>query len=111
MLSSKMHRQQLTEVVEMWLWICCKLLFCCIRLTTGTSVIATSPVNPVQEGGILSVHCQVIGLQDDHGAALFRQVKGGKTERLSLNEDVLSTADDDVFIAWRASVYPVRVTK
>ena len=93
-----MYRQLLTStMVGIWIWLSTVIL---TKEVSGTMVTASAPVNPVHEGGILSVHCQVVGMTDDQGVAFIRELNNG-LERLSLNEDVLSSASDNVFIALR----------
>ena len=82
------------------LWIVTIALMLCSTVTRATTVIASAPVNPVEEGGILSLHCQVRDLQDDEEVKIVRTV-GGRTERLSADKDIKSEAGDRFFLAVR----------
>lgn len=64
-------------------------------------IVATSPVNPVKEQGLLTIHCQVRNLNDDHQVTITRRI-GDKIQQMSVNEDVLGNAvDERVFLAVR----------
>ena len=80
----------------------------------ATRVIATSPVNPVNEGELLSIHCQVWDLNPQHEVSIHRKLDH-KSERLTVNEDVMSNVDDRVFVAARmygdgSAVYFLTIT-
>ena len=69
----------------------------------GTIVKATAPLEEVEEGAILSLHCQVQDIQPDLEITLFRTL-GDKTERVSVNDVVtLNEEGDDerIFLAVR----------
>ena len=67
--------------------------------TTELRLEVTSPLNPVEEGGILSLHCQVWHLQPmEHEITITRKVEG--VERLSVDDNIL-TDSDDAFLAER----------
>ena len=77
------------------------LLKCCCHLALGTTSLSVrAPVNPVDEGGILSLHCEVKNLERWHEVTIFRNVTT-HTEKLSVNGDVLPAVDDRVFLAMR----------
>ena len=62
----------------------------------------SAPVNPVEETGILSIHCQVWNLESGHHEVSFlRTLMDGSTERLSLDGTILQDVDDRVFLAVR----------
>lgn len=71
-----------------------------IKTASCTTVDATSPVNPVEAGGILSLHCQIRDLSKDNEVKILRTV-AGKTERLTAEKDINSEAGDRVFLAIR----------
>ncbi len=65
-------------------------------------VTATAPVNPYEEQGILSVHCQVWKITDSHEMTIFRTLhETGVTERLSVNDNILSDIDERVYLGVR----------
>ena len=70
-----------------------------MTLQAATLTVRT-PVNPVQEGGILSLHCEVKNLERDREVTIFRNTSTG-IEKLSVNDDVLPAAGDEVFLAKR----------
>ncbi|XP_072046671.1 uncharacterized protein [Amphiura filiformis] len=67
-----------------------------------TSVHARSPTLPVEEGGILSLHCEVSNLKtDQHEVTILRLTDSGAT-RLTMGNSVNSDlVDDRVFLAVR----------
>ena len=89
-----------TQVITVMQWILI-WVFQQQHVAIATEVIASSPVNPVDQGGILSVCCQVKDLvASDHDVTLLRTVNG-EVQRLSLDEDVFSKVGDRVFVAVR----------
>ena len=71
--------------------------------TDDIRVVATAPVNPVEQDGILSIRCQVWHLGQDQEVALVRRIPTQgrtETERLSLKEEVISN-DERMFLAMR----------
>ena len=86
--------------------------------STETKVELTTPVNPVKEGGLLSIHCQAWGLRSDHHLTILRQIQGeqgNKIEVLSVNKGVLDGVDERVFLAERqlndgSTVYFLSIT-
>ena len=83
------------------IWLLGSLLssvHCTIRLS------ATSPVNPVQEGGILSLHCQVWDLKEGQDVIILRTINSGSiTQKVSLAETILDDEDERSFLAVRQS--------
>ncbi|XP_072048136.1 uncharacterized protein [Amphiura filiformis] len=82
------------------------LILCWIgTLTTSilaeTRVVSTSPVNPVKYGGILSLHCQVWGIENGQEVTIFYQ-NGDQRKRLSLNDNVMDDEEEQrMFLATR----------
>lgn len=68
--------------------------------SAATSITASAPLEQVEEGAILSVHCQVLELQEGHEVALFRTPLDGKTQRVSVG-GVITVEEDRVFLAER----------
>ena len=72
---------------------------CCVAANQRIAV--TAPVNPVDNGQILSIHCQVWNLLKGQEVTILRnRTHGGSVERLSL-DNVIHKVDDNVFIAER----------
>ena len=69
-------------------------------ISTETEIIATAPVNPVEEGSILSIHCEVRNLEENYKVVLYTRVNG-KTISLSYGEIVTDEVDERVFLAVR----------
>ncbi len=67
---------------------------------SSATVSLTAPVNPVEEGAILSVHCQVSNLEKHHEVTLLK-ITDGISERLTLDADVLPRVEERVFLAQR----------
>ena len=66
-----------------------------------TRIEVSAPVNPIDEGAILSVHCQIWNLQKGQEVTIFRnRTKQGDIERLSLDNKV-HIEDNNVFLAER----------
>ena len=82
------------------------LLYVLVLLTIcGTfaevEIVTTAPVNPVKAGGILSIHCQVNGLESGQSITLSRQLKdSSQIDRLSWDL-TLTVQDDRIFLAMR----------
>ncbi|XP_072022857.1 uncharacterized protein [Amphiura filiformis] len=66
----------------------------------ATTISVRAPVNPVQEGGIISIYCEVKNLEQWHEVTMFRNLTT-HTEKLSVNDDVLPVVGDQVFLARR----------
>ena len=66
-----------------------------------TRVSVTSPVSPVRQDGILSVHCHVYDLSDTQEVTISHKPHGGKTNRLTWDGGVVADAEDRVFLAIR----------
>ena len=72
-----------------------------IRCNAETRIEVSAPVNPIDEGAILSVHCQIWNLQKGQEVTIFRnRTKQGVIERLSLDNKV-HIEDNNVFLAER----------
>ena len=63
-------------------------------------MLASAPVNPIEETGILSVHCQVWDLPKSHEVRLHRTLPNGETTKISVDETVLAE-DERYFLAKR----------
>ena len=82
-------------------WLLLTVYFFTTTTAQGkTRVTVTSPVSPVRERGILSVHCHVVDLTDDHEVTISHRADG-KTSRLTWGEGVVTNAEDRVFLAIR----------
>ncbi len=64
-------------------------------------ILVSSPVNPVEESGILSIHCQVWNLKSRHEVSILKNSPDGTVERLSLDGTILEGVDERVFLAMR----------
>ena len=79
------------------------------------SIELTTPVNPVEQDGILSIHCQVSRtISEQHEVTILRTTKNNN-EKLSVDEGVLQGVDDRVFLAVRkladgSTVYFLSIT-
>ena len=82
------------------LYIIVVLCQCLHHVISEPRLHLSAPVNPVDESGILSIHCHVWDLQKGHEVTLIRILSEG-SERLSVNSDVLSSVEDRVFVASR----------
>ncbi|XP_072047508.1 uncharacterized protein [Amphiura filiformis] len=74
---------------------------CIVPSLEAFKILATAPVNPIEEGGILSLHCQVWDLPKDNEVRLLRTLPSGDTLSISVNELVMVTEDDRYFLAKR----------
>ena len=99
---------------SLWIWTYLTLL---ANYKTGaeTIVSVSAPVNPVAEGEILSLYCQVRNLAEGQSVEIFRKTLT-KVERLSIKEDVLGYVDNRVFLAHRrasdgSSAYFLSITE
>ena len=75
------------------------LSYIALASSSETRLSATSPLNPVEEGGILSLHCQVWALQGLHEVTITRKVDRF-VDRLSMDDIVLAESDN-IFLAVR----------
>ncbi len=66
-----------------------------------TRVKATAPVSDIEEGSILSLHCQVWELQKSNQEVTLLRTIGRETQRLSLDEGLHHDVDDRTFLATR----------
>ena len=82
------------------MFLCVFLAVCIIPVRSQTRIVISAPINPVDEGGILSIHCHVFNLQKGQDVTMIRTL-AEESERLSMNEDVLSSIEDRVFVASR----------
>ena len=69
-------------------------------VSAKTSIIATAPLKEVEEGAILSVHCQVTELEEGHEVTLYRIRDGQSVQRVSVG-DILTQDEDRLFLATR----------
>ena len=72
------------------------LASCCLGSSKQTRVSFSAPVNPVEAGGVVGLHCQVWNLKD--GIEEVSILKG--TKRLSLDE-LVTTDGENTFVAKR----------
>ncbi|XP_072047502.1 uncharacterized protein [Amphiura filiformis] len=80
------------------------VLVACFGVTyTETTIRTTAPVSPVEEGAILSIHCEVFSLEENHQVVLYR-LNNGKTTTLSYGEGVAHDVDERVFLAVRQQI-------
>ena len=87
--------------ITQWLKLTILVNFFSNILTYSDVIVATSPVNPVKEQGLLTIHCQVRNLDDNHQVTITRRV-GDRIQQISVDEDVLGNAvDERVFLAVR----------
>ncbi len=67
-----------------------------------TKITVTAPVNPVDEGSILSIHCQIWNLRPDQEVGIYRnRSEQTRIERLSLDTVVHTEDNNNVFLAER----------
>ncbi len=71
-----------------------------------TRMVVTSPVNPVKQGDIFSVHCQVWNLKPGNEVAIFKNESGIRNIRLSVNNVLTPNVDggedaESMFLAVR----------
>ena len=70
-----------------------------INLISGEpSIRAKTPVNPVQEGGVFSLYCEVRNLRSNDEVTLLRKI-GGYMETLSVDKDILNSVDERIFLS------------
>ena len=81
--------------------VCLSLLSLCRNIDAKATVSATAPIEHVDEGGILSVHCEVDNLEQGQSVMVVRQHSDGAIKPLSLKDVVQTTEDDRVFLAVR----------
>ena len=65
------------------------------------SVVVTAPVNPAREGGMISIHCYVEGLEHGQVITVSRKLMDNPIEMLSYKDGIMSGVEDGVFIAQR----------
>lgn len=94
----------ISQMVKMYLhmnflWI--SFVAFLLKNTLAEPVIeAKAPVNPVQQDGVFSLHCEVRNLRKSHEVTVLRNI-GGEIERLSVDKDVLPSVDERVFISYK----------
>ena len=72
----------------------------CICVAKDTVLSLSAPVNPVEEGGVFGLHCQVWNLKDFEEVSILKVIgPSGKTNRLTLND--VAFGDDSTFLARR----------
>lgn len=81
--------------------VCTGLLTFISNIVCEVSVVVTSPVNPVEEAAILSIHCQVWDLDSVEHEISIQKITNGVSNRLSLQGDVLPSVEERVFLAQR----------
>ena len=62
---------------------------------------ATTPVNPVEEGGIFALHCQVKNLRPGDEVTILRKVTGDVTSTRISMQETLMDVDERVYLAVR----------
>ena len=72
-------------------------LFLRLRLVSSVGISLTAPINPVEEGNMLSIHCQVQQLKiSEHVVEMSRNVTG-LNDRVSLDTKMMVDDDDERF--------------
>ena len=69
-------------------------------VSAETRIKATAPLEDVEEGAILSVHCQVTEVEEGHEVTLYRIRDGQSVQRVSV-DDILIQDEDRLFLATR----------
>lgn len=80
------------------------LLLFMFKPTQCTKVSVTAPVNPVQVGRILSIHCEIRDLDGSHKVKLTREVGGKEEEVISVDKNLIiedPATNERTFIAER----------
>ena len=94
-------KMQLVPLIDVIIFI--RILFLLPRCGANVEVVATAPVEVIEEGGVLSLHCQIRNMESDHSVIILREVHGS-IERLSWNNIVMDPVPEDeerVFVAQR----------
>ena len=82
-----------------FLWISFVAFF--LRNTLAEPVIvAKAPVNPVQQDGVFSLHCEVRNLRKSHEVTVLRSIDE-EIERLSVDKDILPSVDERMFLSFK----------
>ena len=63
-------------------------------------IAAKAPVNPVQQDGVFSLHCEVKNLRKSHEVTVLRSIDG-EIERLSVDKDILPSVDERMFLSFK----------
>ena len=111
-------KNRLTRQVLIWIICTIILLYYNGRVNAETSLAIKVPVNPVAEGEILSLYCEVRGLQDGQSVEIWRRVPNNGVpgmKKLSVDESILGGVDDRFFLAYRrmpdgVSIYFLSIT-
>ena len=70
--------------------------------TSVTNILMSAPVNPVDEKGMLSLHCQVSNIEPGQTVTLSRRIHNGPVKRITWGKDILSGIfEDRAFLAIR----------
>ena len=77
------------------------LILTSLRTIHAERILASAPVSPVEEGSLLSIHCQVWDLKRQHKVFLLRETVTAGYESLSMGNIVQTSEDDRVFLAER----------
>ena len=64
-------------------------------------ITVSAPVNPVDQGGILSVYCHLSTVEDGQTVQIFRTLTDGKPELIAIGETILTSGDERMFLAVR----------
>ncbi|XP_072046751.1 uncharacterized protein [Amphiura filiformis] len=87
----------LSFIVVVWIYItACHHCF----TAADTTITATAPINPIQEGGMLAFHCRIYNLLQNHDVAIT-QKHGSGSLRISYSEKILVDTDKRYFLAVR----------
>ncbi len=87
----------------------------CVASKSTTRIVAKAPVKPVKEGEILSLHCQVWDIPENHVVTVARRI-GGSDENMSWGKGVVQGVNDRTYLAVRqlrdgSSVYFLTITE
>ena len=69
--------------------------------STRTTVLASQPISPVEQGLVLAVHFLIDNFQPGHIVIISRQTSTHQLQTLTWNGDILAGVHDDVFVAVR----------
>ena len=74
-----------------------QLLFLRLRLVSSVEISLTAPINPAEEGNMLSIHCQVQQLKfNEHVVEMSRNV-AGLIDKVSIGYKMMVDDDDERF--------------
>ena len=85
------------------------LHFATLQIGSPSAIVAsatprvqtTAPLNPIEIGGVLGVHCQVWNLDSGHEVTIIRRIGDGQVQRLSSGDGLTHSTEDRVFLAPR----------